>query len=98
MRNLQSWPQRMAILVMMVLVMLCSAGPAVAQQRKPNILVIFADDVGVWNISAYHRGMMGGRTPNLDRLAHDDAVANPHRADPWPHFGHDATGFVPADG
>ena len=30
---------------------------------KPNILVIMADDIGVWNISAYHRGMMGGRTP-----------------------------------
>jgi arylsulfatase len=27
------------------------------------------DDVGIWNISAYHRGMMGGRTPNIDRLA-----------------------------
>jgi arylsulfatase len=28
-----------------------------------------ADDVGTWNISAYHRGMMGGRTPNIDRIA-----------------------------
>ena len=36
---------------------------------KPNILVIMADDVGMWNVSAYHRGMMGGRTPNIDRLA-----------------------------
>jgi len=42
--------------------------PAAAQQR-PNILVVMADDIGVWNISAYHRGMMGGRTPNIDRLA-----------------------------
>jgi len=30
--------------------------------KQPNILVIMTDDVGIWNISAYHRGMMGGRT------------------------------------
>ncbi len=36
---------------------------------KPNILVIFGDDIGVFNISAYNRGMMGYRTPNIDRLA-----------------------------
>ena len=33
---------------------------------KPNIIMIMADDVGIWNISAYHRGMMGGSTPTLD--------------------------------
>lgn len=38
-------------------------------QQKPNILVIWGDDVGMWNISAYHRGMMGGSTPNIDRIA-----------------------------
>ena len=32
---------------------------------KPNVLVIWGDDVGMWNISAYHRGMMGGSTPNI---------------------------------
>ena len=36
---------------------------------KPNIVVIMADDIGIWNIGAYHRGMMAGRTPNLDKLA-----------------------------
>ena len=46
-----------------------TAAGAVAQDRKPNIVVIMGDDVGVWNIGAYHRGMMAGRTPNLDRLA-----------------------------
>jgi arylsulfatase len=44
------------------------AGPASAQQ-KPNIVVIMGDDIGIWNIGAYHRGMMAGRTPNLDKLA-----------------------------
>src|SRR5437762_1191594 len=42
---------------------------AAASGKKPNILVIMGDDVGIWNIGAYHRGMMAGRTPNLDRLA-----------------------------
>jgi arylsulfatase A-like enzyme len=49
------------------------AAPAAAQ-TKPNILVIFGDDIGVWNVSAYHRGMMGGRTPNIDRLATEGAL------------------------
>src|SRR5262249_48881937 len=39
------------------------------QQRRPNILVIMGDDVGWFNIGAYHRGMMSGKTPNLDQLA-----------------------------
>jgi arylsulfatase A-like enzyme len=42
--------------------------------KPPNILVIFSDDVGIWNISAYHRGMMGGRTPNIDRIANEGAL------------------------
>ena len=46
-----------------------AAAPAFAQQQKPNILVIMGDDIGYWNISAYNRGMMGYRTPNIDRIA-----------------------------
>jgi arylsulfatase A-like enzyme len=42
--------------------------------KKPNIVVIMTDDVGIWNISAYHRGMMGGRTPNIDRIASEGAL------------------------
>src|SRR5271156_4285371 len=37
--------------------------------KQPNIVAIMADDIGIWNIGAYHRGMMTGRTPNLDKLA-----------------------------
>lgn len=37
--------------------------------KKPNILFIMGDDVGIWNIGAYHRGMMSGKTPNLDKPA-----------------------------
>jgi arylsulfatase A-like enzyme len=43
--------------------------PAAAQQQKPNILVIMGDDVGWFNIGAYHQGIMSGKTPNLDQLA-----------------------------
>ena len=43
--------------------------PAQQQQRQPNILVIMGDDVGWFNIGAYHRGIMSGKTPNLDKLA-----------------------------
>src|SRR5215510_14505380 len=49
--------------------------PAQAQASgKPNILVIFGDDIGYWNISAYNRGMMGYRTPNIDRIAKEGAI------------------------
>jgi arylsulfatase len=44
------------------------AMPAAAQ-KKPNILVIMGDDVGWYNIGAYHQGIMAGKTPNLDKLA-----------------------------
>jgi len=43
--------------------------PAAAQDKKPNILVIWGDDVGQSNISAYTRGVVGYRTPNIDRIA-----------------------------
>jgi arylsulfatase A-like enzyme len=42
---------------------------AEAQEQKPNILVIMGDDVGWFNIGAYHQGIMSGKTPNLDQLA-----------------------------
>jgi len=46
------------------------SGPVQAQQnQKPNILVIWGDDIGTWNISHNNRGMMGYRTPNIDRIA-----------------------------
>jgi arylsulfatase A-like enzyme len=47
---------------------------AQAKPARPNILVIFGDDIGYWNISKYNRGMMGYRTPNIDRIASEGAV------------------------
>ncbi|MDW4549245.1 arylsulfatase [Defluviimonas sp. D31] len=47
-----------------------AAGPALSQDAKPlNFLMIWGDDVGYWNISAYNQGMMGYETPNIDRIA-----------------------------
>ena len=55
--------------------------PAPAQQR-PNIVFIMGDDVGMWNIGAYHRGLMAGRTPNLDRLAAEGMLFTDYYAEP----------------
>jgi len=45
-----------------------------AKPTKPNILVIWGDDIGLWNLSCYHRGLLGGRTPNIDRVAAEGAL------------------------
>jgi arylsulfatase A-like enzyme len=49
--------------------MISATLPADAADKKPNIVVIMGDDIGIWNIGAYHRGMMAGKTPNLDKIA-----------------------------
>jgi arylsulfatase A-like enzyme len=41
---------------------------------KPNILIIWGDDIGWFNISAYNHGVMGYRTPNIDRIAREGAM------------------------
>ncbi len=45
-----------------------------AAANKPNILVIWGDDIGYWNLSTYNMGMMGYRTPNIDRIAREGVV------------------------
>ena len=49
-------------------------GTVAFAQNKPNILVIWGDDVGYWNLSAYNQGMMGYQTPNIDRIAKEGAL------------------------
>ena len=53
-----------------------AAVPAAAQTaaKKPNIVVIWGDDIGYWNVSAYNQGMMGYKTPNIDRIAKEGAL------------------------
>jgi len=66
--------QTLVVALFFAVIGLVAPPPASAQGKKPNIVVIMADDVGIWNISAYHRGMMGGRTPNIDRIASEGAL------------------------
>ena len=54
---------------------------AQAKTDKPNILVIWGDDIGWSNISAYHRGMLGSRTPNIDRIATEGAMFTDYYGD-----------------
>jgi len=56
--------------------------PAASQpQQKPNIIVIMGDDIGMWNIGAYHRGLMAGRTPNLDKIAKEGMLFTDYYAE-----------------
>ena len=48
-----------------------AATPAASSGRKPNILIIWGDDIGIANISAYSNGLMGYETPNIDRIARE---------------------------
>jgi arylsulfatase A-like enzyme len=48
-----------------------TAAPAASSGKKPNILIIWGDDVGVANISAYSNGLMGYETPNIDRIGRE---------------------------
>jgi arylsulfatase A-like enzyme len=58
------------------------AGAALAQDKKPNIIVIMGDDVGWENIGAYHQGLMYDTTPNLDKLAVDGMRFTDYYAEP----------------
>jgi arylsulfatase A-like enzyme len=51
------------------------------QESVPNIIVIMGDDIGMWNTGAYHRGMMAGTTPNIDRLATEGAIFTDYYAE-----------------
>ena len=55
-------------------IMLAAGVATAADARKPNILIIWGDDIGQFNISAYNRGMMGYRTPNIDSIAAQGAL------------------------
>ena len=64
------WPTAAAaILAAVALFAAASTARAQAPAKKPNILFIMGDDIGWFNIGAYHQGIMAGKTPNLDRLA-----------------------------
>ena len=73
MKRMISW--KMFVLVFVAVLGVYLACPAVfAENNKPNILVIWGDDVGYWNVSAYNQGMMGYETPNIDSVAKEGAL------------------------
>jgi arylsulfatase A-like enzyme len=53
---------------------LASSQPSAQQQQKPNILFIMGDDIGFMQPSIYHRGLMVGETPNIDRIGNEGAI------------------------
>ncbi len=64
-----------------VLLMIYGSTAASAQAKQPNIVVIMGDDIGMWNIGAYHRGLMAGKTPNLDKFAKEGMLFTDYYAE-----------------
>src|SRR5580704_7418610 len=73
MKRITTIPKVLAVVVA-ALVFALTVPSAWAADKKPNILVIWGDDIGVHNISAYNHGIMGYRTPNIDRIAKEGAL------------------------
>ena len=56
-------------------------GTSYAKEKKPNIIMIMGDDIGMWNIGAYGRGLMYSTTPNIDKLAAEGAIFSDYYAE-----------------
>ena len=69
------------VLAALPLCLTVASTPALAQSKKPNIVVIMGDDIGMWNIGAYSRGVMAGRTPNLDKIAKEGMLFTDYYAE-----------------
>jgi arylsulfatase A-like enzyme len=72
------------ITFMLTCVLITSASaqsPSPSSAKKPNILVIFGDDIGQTNVSAYSFGMMGYKTPNIDRIAKEGMIFTDYYAE-----------------
>src|SRR5437879_1267588 len=65
---------KVAIMGLVIVAFAVSGTSSFAQAKKPNILILWGDDIGYWNVSAYNRGMMGYRTPNIDRIAKEGSL------------------------
>ena len=67
--------------VLSATVLIRTPAATAAPEKKPNILVIFGDDIGTWNVGVYTHGMMG-KTPNIDRIAAEGMLFTDHYAQP----------------
>ena len=68
------WRSSVAWLAAVGVLLSAAGADAQAQQRQPNILILWGDDIGWYNVSAYNQGVMGYRTPNIDRIAREGAM------------------------
>ncbi len=77
-RNLLQRPAALALLALSACAMVFSAQ---AEDKKPNIVIIWGDDIGQSNVSAYTKGMMGYKTPNIDRVANEGVIFTDYYAE-----------------
>jgi arylsulfatase len=75
------FPKRTTLIATNLLALLAIVAAPASAQRKPNIVFIMGDDIGWFNIGAYHRGIMAGKTPNLDRLAAEGTMFTDYYAE-----------------
>src|SRR5258706_14993479 len=79
-RNWRSWTMKISLsrwlglFAWVVVVVMAASLPVAAQQPKPNILFIMGDDIGWMQPGIYHRGLMVGETPNIDRIGNEGAI------------------------
>ena len=73
--------KRTLVLFLAVTLLALAASPVLAAEKKPNILVIWGDDVGQTNISAYTMGLVGYQTPNIDRIANEGIIFTDYYAE-----------------
>ena len=66
--SIRSFTRRLGAGAVSLLFALSATSFAQAQAKKPNILVLWGDDIGLANVSAYSSGVMGYETPNIDRI------------------------------
>lgn len=69
-----------------------TAAQSESKTDKPNILVIWGDDIGTWNISHNNRGMMGYKTPNIDRIANEGLSFTDYYGLKWSRFSGQSDG------
>ena len=77
MTRIHKWLPKFALVAASVMAISATAGAA----EKPNILVIFGDDIGQTNISAYSMGVVGYKTPNIDRIAKEGMMFTDYYAE-----------------
>src|SRR5215475_3011708 len=69
-----AWKSWLGLLALFAVTMVASMTATAQQQQKPNILFIMGDDIGWMQPRIYHRGLMVGETPNIDRIGNEGAI------------------------